>query len=270
MTRVSFWAFLKDQTEYGTGFATFGPEHLTFLACIVIFLVIACICFRRSSERVRTIFFRTWAIATFGMEVLKHIVLITTVHPYPTSELPLNLCGLFAFVGVFHAFKPTNRLSESDRLGSNRPVSDVSGELLYCLGLPAALAALLTPDWTRYPVFNYFSLHSFIMHGFLLGTPLLLLAGKWLRPNFRNLWKTALCLGVAAVPIAILNNLIHANFMFLSWPPKGTPLEIFDIWFGGLGSHGYLLGLVLLIIIVWLIMYLPWILLDARKKRAKG
>jgi hypothetical integral membrane protein (TIGR02206 family) len=258
MTQVSFWTFLKDQTVYGGGFATFGMEHRLFLACIVLGLYAACVLYRHASGPVRTIFFRIWASVTLGMELLKQIILIATIHPYPEMELPLNLCGLFAFVGVIHAFKPTN----------SPKGSDLTGELLYCLGLPAALAALLTPDWTRYPVFNYFSLHAFIIHGFLLGTPLLLLAGGW-RPNFRNLWKAAICLAAAAIPIALLNNVLHTNYMFLSWPAKGTPLEIFDNWFGFLGSHGYLLGLVLLLITIWIIMYLPWIVADLWKRKKK-
>jgi hypothetical integral membrane protein (TIGR02206 family) len=260
MTRVSFWTFLKNYTEYGSGFATFGTEHLTFLACIAICLAAACVFYRRASGPARKIFFKTWVVITLSLEVFKQAVLISTgVYPYPKAELPLHLCGLFIFVNFFHAFKPTTRPGGSD----------VTGEMLYCLGLPAALAALLTPDWTRYPALYYFSIQGFVSHGFIVGAPLLLLAGNQLRPNFKNLWKVAICLAAAAIPIAILNSLIHTNFMFLTWPPKGTPLEIFDIWFGFLGSHGYILGLILLIIVIWLIMYLPWIVLDLRKKKQR-
>jgi prolipoprotein diacylglyceryltransferase len=77
----------------------------------------------------------------------------------------------------------------------------------------------------------------------------------------------AICLAVAVGSIGSLNNVIHTNFMFLSWPAKGTPLEIFDLWFGALGSHGYLLGLVLLLITLWLIEYLPWLFADLRQER---
>jgi hypothetical integral membrane protein (TIGR02206 family) len=251
MTQVSFWTFLKDQSAYGSGFATFGAEHLTFLAGIAVFLAASCVFNRRTTEQTRKWFFRVWVLVIFAMELLKQIILIASIRPYPVTELPLNLCGLFAFVGVFHAFKPTK----------------VTGELFYALDLPAALAALLTPDWTRYPVFNYYSLHAFIIHGLLLGAPLLLLAGKQMRPNFKNLWKVTICLAVAALCIAFLNTVLDTNFMFLSWPAKGTPLEIFDIWFGALGSHAYLLGLVLLLIVLWIIEYLPWILIDLKKKK---
>jgi hypothetical protein len=84
----------------------------------------------------------------------------------------------------------------------------------------------------------------------LLGAPLLLLAGKQMRPNFKNLWKVTICLAVAVACIAFLNTVLDTNFMFLSWPAKGTPLEIFDIWFGALGSHAFLLGLLLLIFVI--------------------
>jgi hypothetical integral membrane protein (TIGR02206 family) len=254
MRRVSFWTFLKDQSEYGSGFATFGTEHFAFLAGIAVFLAASCFFYRHSSELARNRFLKIWMFVIFSMELLKQIILIASIHPYPVTELPLNLCGLFIFVGVFHAFKPTK----------------ITGEVFYALDLPAALAALLTPDWTRYPVFNYFSLHAFIIHGLLLGVPLLLLAGKRMRPNFKNLWKVAIGLAVAVVCIGGLNNIIHTNFMFLSWPAKGTPLEIFDLWFGALGSHAYLLGLVLLLIVLWLIEYLPWILVDLQQKRTTG
>ncbi|GHV32960.1 hypothetical protein FACS18949_05680 [Clostridia bacterium] len=247
---MGFWDFIGDQTLSGTGFDTFGAEHLIFVGCIAAFIASACVVFRRLTERGQTLFFRVWTGIALCMEALKQVIIAVNIHPYPVSELTLNLCGLFTFVGVIYAFRP------------NR----VMGELLYCLGLPSALAALLTPDWTRYPVFNYYSLHAFIIHGFLLGAPILLLVSRKLRPNVSNLWRAALCLVAAAIPITVVNTLLKTNFMFLRWAPKGTPLEIFDTWFGGLGSHGYLLGLVLLIAVIWTLLYLPWVLAGREKR----
>ncbi|GHU91313.1 hypothetical protein FACS1894202_12520 [Clostridia bacterium] len=246
---MDFWEFIGDQRVTGTGFDTFGTEHLVFVLCIAAFLALSCVLFGRLTERNQTIVFRVWTCFTLGLEVFKQIILIVNVRPYPISELTLNLCGLFMFVGVLHAFRP------------NR----VTGELLYCLGLPSALAALLTPDWTRYPVLNYYSLHAFLAHGFLLGAPLLLLTSKRLRPDVRNLRRAAVCLVAAAIPIAVVNSLLDTNFMFLAWAPKGTPLEVFDTWFGFLGSRGYLVGLILLIAVVWTVMYLPWAIAGRKK-----
>ena len=87
----------------------------------------------------------------------------------------------------------------------------------------------------------------------------LLRVGGDLRPEARQLPK---CLGIlvcCAVPVALFNRFFGTNYMFLSWPSPGSPLE----WFASfLGRPGYLLGYLPMLALVWLILYLPF----ARRK----
>lgn len=251
MQSASFWTFNDDYDAYGTGFATFGKEHLITLGCIAVVCAIACVFYRRSSAPVRKVFLRIWTIVPLVIECVTHVTLIFTVHPYPVHELPFQICNLFMVVGAFHAFKPTK----------------LTGELLYSLGLISPLLSLLTPDWTRFPFFSYWVFQDFAYHCFLFGTPLMLLFGKDLRPNFKNLGKvTIFILSFFAVD-AILNSILGTNFVFLSYPAQGTFLETLDNWFKFLGKRGYLLGMLLVDLTVWTLEYLPWILVDAWKKK---
>ncbi|GHU89055.1 hypothetical protein FACS189476_07280 [Spirochaetia bacterium] len=251
MQTASFWTFNDDYDAFGTGFTTFGKEHLITLGCIAAVCAIACIFYRRSSTPVRKVFLRIWTIVPLVIECVTHVTLIFTVHPYPVHELPFQICNLFMVVGAFHAFKPTK----------------LTGELLYSLGLVSPLLSLLTPDWTRFPFFSYWVFQDFAYHCFLVATPLMLLFGKDLRPNFKNLGKvTIFIFGFFAID-AILNSILGTNFVFLSYPAKGTFLEVLDSWFRFLGKRGYLLGMLLVDLTVWTALYLPWILIDLWKKK---
>jgi hypothetical integral membrane protein (TIGR02206 family) len=251
MLPASFWTFNDDYDAYGTGFATFGREHLITLGCVAVVCTIACIFYRRSTDPVRKVFLRIWTIVPLAIECVTQIALILTVHPYPVHELPFQICNLFMVVGVFHAFKPTK----------------VTGEWIYSLGIISPLLSLLTPDWTRFPFFSYWAFQDFAYHGFLITTPLMLLFGKNLHPNFKNLGKVSICMVVFFIPVVILNNILGTNFVFLNWPVEGTFLEVLDNWFRFLGSHGWLVGMGFTVIAVWTIEYLPWILIDLRKKK---
>jgi hypothetical protein len=53
--------------------------------------------------------------------------------------------------------------------------------------------------------------------------------------------------------------------LFLRYAPQDTPLEIFETKFG---NPGYLVPLFMLILVIWLIFYLPWVILEAFSKKA--
>ena len=51
------------------------------------------------------------------------------------------------------------------------------------MGLIGALMALLFADWLVYPVLHFQSIHSFVMHGLLLGYIVMLIWSQELKPN---------------------------------------------------------------------------------------
>ena len=52
---------------------------------------------------------------------------------------------------------------------------------LYTLCLPGAAAALLFPEWSAYPQWNFMNLNSFLVHGLLILFPILQLVEHTIR-----------------------------------------------------------------------------------------
>ena len=141
-----FWT-IQEHVPDGLGFRLFGIAHLLWLGGIVLaVLAIALTCCRWKPETVhRLLCGLTWAALL--LEICKDGVLLYTGQFRP-NYLPLDLCGLSIFVEFAAVRKPRPLLLE--------PV--------YSLSLPGACLALLFPNWFSLPLWNFFSLHSFLLH----------------------------------------------------------------------------------------------------------
>jgi hypothetical integral membrane protein (TIGR02206 family) len=160
--------------------------------------------------------------------------------------LPLHLCSAMVWL-EFAAVLSRSRLLR---------------EFAYCCGIPGALAALLTPTWIIYPFLNYQYLESILAHTLLILLPAIWIWGDGFRPQVRRL---PACLGLLAglaIIAAVANRLIGSNFMFLSYPPAGSILAVFETW---LGNPGYLFPLAGLVGLVWAVLYIPWLIVQHRR-----
>ena len=74
-----------------------------------------------------------------------------------------------------------------DRLGKIIVAYDLDGKPVTAKDLQAvgAMAALLFPDWTRYPLFNYMHINTFLIHGLLVLVPVLVLTSGRYRPSIK-------------------------------------------------------------------------------------
>ena len=97
---------------------------------------------------------------------------------YRANYLPLHMCSINIFLIALHALRPT-------RLVDN---------FLYAVCIPAALAALLFPTWVSLPPANFMHLHSFTVHILLATYPIMLTAGRDIRPQAKYLPG---CVGLA-------------------------------------------------------------------------
>ncbi|MDR2655282.1 MAG: TIGR02206 family membrane protein [Oscillospiraceae bacterium] len=228
------------------GFSLFGPAHLIWLACIAAFCVVYSLLYKKADEKKREIMRKALAIACVLLEGARHILALS-VGQDDVSMIPLHLCGMSIFINFWYAFWPNK----------------TAGEILYSLCLPGALAALLFSDWTVYPLWNYQSIQSFVIHAFHFTFPVMLLVSGQIRPSVKNLWRPVLFLLIVCPPIYFLNRLWGTNFFFLSWASPGSPLEPLQ---NLLGNPGYLFGFAGLLLVIWLVLYLPFIILDSRKK----
>jgi uncharacterized membrane protein YwaF len=116
--------------------------------------------------------------------------------------------------------------------------------------------ALLFADWLIYPSLHFQSIHSFVMHGLLLGFVVMLLVSGELKPDPRLLPMVFMGLVIFLIPIYYLNQKLYTNFFFLAYPSPGSPLVMFEEI---AGSPGYIFVTMALLFVVWFMMYLPFL-----------
>ena len=239
----------NDQIPEGVGFHTFDLTHILWLTAGLILWITACLLYRRLSESKRRLALRVLGIYIFVQEMLKNLVLII-MGEFGWGYLPFHLCGINILLITFDTVKQTKTVRS----------------FLYYFAIPGAALALLFPNWTGTPVWNFFHIHSFTIHMLLVLYPLLLVTTGQAETDLKSALKGVGLLVAMAIPVYGLNLLWDTNFMFLMHPDSGNPLEMFEKL---LGSH--LWGFPILLPVVILVMYLPmFILKRVKKKTAKA
>lgn len=241
---MEFW----NVTPHGNGFALFSPPHLLWLMIFSLTALALCFFYRRGGASRRRGMEITAGALLLVLEAAR-VLMLTAEGQMSIGWLPLHYCGLSIFIEAWYAFRPRR--------------SPLWGDILYATCMPGAFLALLTPDWTAYSPFGFLSCAGFLIHTLLVAFPLMLTVGGEIRPNARSLPKCLLFLAALALPMYFFDRATGMNFMFLSSPSPGSPLE----WFAFLGSPGYILGYLPLIAAAWLALYLPWRLIRQKQKQ---
>ena len=219
----------------GVGFQAFGLTHILWLSAGLLFWVAACIFYRRLSRDKRKLALTALGAYIFAQEITKDVVLLF-LGEFSWGHLPFHLCGINVLLIAFDVIKQTK----------------VVRSFLYYFAIPGALLALLFPNWTEMPVWNFFHIHSFTIHILLVLYPLLLITAGQVSTDLPSALRGTGLLVAMAIPVYFLNLLWDTNFMFLMEPDSGNPLEMFEKL---LGSH--LWGFPILLPVVILAMYLP-------------
>jgi len=234
----------NDHMPEGMGFQTFDMTHILWLLVGLLLWIAACVFYRRLSSDRRRIVLTVLGICIVLLEVIKDLVLIL-LREFSWGYLPFHLCGINILLIAFDMFKQIK----------------VVRSFLYYFAIPGAALALLFPNWTKMPVWNFFHLHSFTIHILLVLYPLLLVTTGQVQTDLKSALKSIGLLVAMAIPVYGLNMLWDTNFMFLMRPDSGNPLEMFEKL---LGSH--LWGFPILLPMVVLVMYVPARILRKRSK----
>ena len=232
----------------GLGFRTFDLTHVLWLLAGLLLWVGVCLLHKRLSADKRKRLLRVLGIYIFSQEMVKNLVLIL-MGEFSWGYLPFHLCGINILLITFDTFKQTKTVRT----------------FLYYFAIPGAALALLFPNWTNMPVWNFFHIHSFTIHILLVLYPLLLVTTGQVATDLLSALKGVGLLVAMAIPVYGLNLLWDTNFMFLMRPDSGNPLEFFEKL---LGSH--LWGFPILLPVVLLIMYIPILVFVKPRKRAES
>lgn len=222
----------------GVGFSLFGTGHLCWLAGIALALLLLTVLFLQQPAYRQRKWARILALVLCLLVVLEKVLLAVTGR-LTVYSLPLHLCELAPF--FFLIFSQWNW--------------DWLGQVIYTLCLPGAVAALLFPDWSAYPLWNLMSLNSFLVHGLLILFPVWQLAMGTIRPRLTAIWKPLVFLAVITPPIWWFNRVYGANYFFLNTASPNSPLALLrDLT----GPVWYLPAYGLLAVAVMVVLLLPW------------
>ena len=231
----------------GLGFQAYDLTHILWLLAGLVFCIAACVIYRKLSIDNRKLALRILGIYIFAQEMVKNLILII-IGDFGWGYLPFHLCGINILLILFDVFKQTK----------------VVRSFLYYFAIPGAMLALLFPNWTEMPVWNFFHIHSFTIHTLLVVYPMLLVTTGQADTDLRSALRGVALLVAMAIPVYGLNLLWDTNFMFLMQPDSGNPLEMFETL---LGSH--LWGFPILLPVVILVMYIPARIFTRRKNSTK-
>ncbi len=266
-----FWKH-EELIPDGMGFDLYGPGHICWLAAIAAAAVLCALFLAKSYRSGRfaghgsSVQTRAAAHASADLlspapsasrrplprEILLGMfIILAGLTEYGLSAcfgffsvytLPLHLCSLSYGLCLLHALTRWNWL----------------GEILYFPCLPGAALALLFPDWTAYPLWNYMSIAAFAGHGLVIIYIISELASRRIRPSRRRCLIPVLFIAAGAVSMFFFDRHFGVNYWFMAVPSPNSPLA-------ELGHAGYYLCYAALAAIFYAAFYLPVFLLGKKK-----
>lgn len=233
------------QIPDGVGFKLYDLTHLSWLGVFVVLCAVCTIIYKKLNPKNRNVMRICMASVVFVLEMAKNCVAVA-VGDFGIGHMPFHLCGINVILVTFCIFKRSKTVEN----------------FLYYIGIPGAMLALLTPDWVNMPCLNYFHIHSFLIHIFLVLYPFVLVASGDVKPDFKAMPKCILLLIGFAIPALVLNLIFDTNFMFLMDTAGIGFLQIFKDVFG---AHQW--AFPILLPVIMLIMSVPIIISNKLKKR---
>jgi hypothetical integral membrane protein (TIGR02206 family) len=247
-----------------SGFSSWSPPHLLALAAAAALALIVAYFARRGG--------RAWlakaapflAGAMWLNEIAYQCYWMAVGGWSQSNALMLQMCGLSILLLPLCLF-----LADSPK---RRYLADV----LYFWGIAGAMQAMLTPDIgaSGFPSYRYFSF--FISHSLIVACVVALVASGSIRISLRSFARCMLISNIAVVPIYLVDRLLvlippyaPGNYFAIGYPPPtGSPIDLLASIFGP--SPRYIVGLELMCVIVFLLLWLPFAFASLHRARAEG
>ncbi|MGR3764665.1 YwaF family protein [Rossellomorea sp. NS-SX7] len=218
---------------------------MTHLLTLLLFFLVAAALVRWCQNRMDIKWIGTILVCTLIISEISYQIWSVTNGLWSfQSTLPLHLCSISTFIGIYLYFKRDSRFFY----------------LFLYIGFIPPILALITPD-NPYAFPHYRYIKYFLHH---MAIPLMVLYLFYFDRYTINKKSILYGLGLVnslAVPIFILNKLSGSNYFFLSGPPEGnTPL----LWFGD--GIVYIINLELAAVIVFSLNYLFFKMLAVKRR----
>lgn len=212
----------------------------SFLLAVTIFVVGSINNPKQNEKMLRLIVFTIVAL-----EVSRQIWAISMGNYLWSEMLPLHLCGIQIFLMPL-------------MLKTKKPLLK---NFVYLTAFPGALAALLFNEtvFYKYPVFHFQSIQTFVIHTLIMSVPIFMMVFENFRPKLSYILPSTALLAVIAIFDGLVNVITGGNYLFIASAPADTPIAwVADIT----GWPGYIPVMMGLVVIIWLVLVLPFAVLD--------
>lgn len=212
----------ETQLPAGSGFELFGVCHLLWLFGIALFTGVTSYRYLQWEKSRQRRVGHVMGIVFPVIAIYRDVVLVVTGY-FDTGYLPLHLCAMALWIAAVYSWTENRFL----------------GVVYVLLCVPGAIGALLFPDWTAYPFWNYMHIHDFISHGLIVTFGFWLVTARKVVPVWKEFWMPVV-FGIAGfILLYRINAVLDTNYWFLSRPSAGSPL----IWIRNrTGESWYLAG----------------------------
>ena len=229
--------------------AHFLPILLTFTAILLIFRFRERLADSKFDKNFRYVL--AFALIISEMSYFWRLVGVPSLQPNPVDHLPITVCG---WVVVFASYM---------LVGKSQGLFDI----IYFWLFAGSIFALITPTVITYTGPTRFRYYQFwLEHTLGYVAVFYMIFVHKMRPTIRAAVKSYALLGVLASIAYIANRLIGpgANYLFMA-RPEDTP-SILDILPPNFALR--LLVMAAVVTLLFVLAYLPWYIMDRRKKRS--
>ena len=194
----------------------FSIQHFILLTITVTCIVIA---LKKTSNLEKNEVKKVIRRSTIVLWILEIIKIVFNIINYGfeavNKYVPLYFCSLILYAGIFSGYCK----------GKLKRAGDV---FLSTGGIIAGITFLLIPltSLTNYPAIHFISIHSFILHGFMVYIGLLMLITKYVILEKKDIIYYSSTIIVISGIAYIINMVFNSNLMFISQNYPGTFIEI--------------------------------------------
>ena len=236
--------------DYPDRFSLFGPSHIITMIVIAGVWILVPLAFRKgiSEETDKKVRYAMAAVLV-GQYLLWMLWEAVTGRFTLELSLPLNLCDMTNFLLAILLVNKSRRFFE----------------ILYFWALAGTIQSYITPNITfAFPHFEFFVFY--LQHGGEILVTLYFVFVLKYRPRPISIVKTYGWLLVLIIGVYIFNLITDSNYMFLmaDTPHPSTITKMIAL-FGEPPRH--MIGLSLVALVSILVLYIPWLIVDLRKKR---
>ncbi len=228
----------------GSAFEYFGTTHLVALGALIL-LNLFLLFFKNPNDNTKATLRWLLALILLGNEVAWHYWNYIYGKWTIQTMLPLHLCSLLVWTGALMLVTKNYRVYE----------------FMYFMGIAGAIQALATPGIGNYnfPHFVYFQ--YFLSHGLIITSAIYMTVVEGFRPTWKSMLRVAVWMNVYALIVYFINSAIGSNYLMINYKPN-TPslLDLLPGW------PIYILYMELLGVISILLLYLPFVVKDARSR----